>query len=77
MNSIDVLWTTDPGLIALGILLAAFVLLMIAYATKFSLPFVIIDVVVWIAAAAVLGAVLGIWELPVLDYFNVVIETAV
>ena len=77
MNNIDVLWTTDPGWIALGILLAAFILLIVAYMTKFHAVFVVLDIIAWILAVATIGAVLGIWELPgFLDYFNVIIGPA-
>jgi len=72
MNSIDFLWTTDPGLATIGILIVAIVFLLVAYFSKFNIAVVIIDIVLWLAVVATAGAVLGIWELPFLDYFNVI-----
>jgi len=72
MNNLDVLWTTDPGWVALGILMAAVIFLIVAHMTKYNVAFVVLDIVVWIAAILTIGAVLGLWDLPsVLDWFNI------
>lgn len=75
MNSIDLLWTTDPGLVALGILVLAFVLLVVAYLTKFNVAFVIIDLIVWALAIVAIMAVLGIFVAPGFGYFEGVVGT--
>ena len=70
MNKIDVLWTTDPGLVCVGIVILAVVFLFAAIASKFSIAIVVIDIILWIAAIAAVGAVLGLWEIPYIDFFN-------
>jgi hypothetical protein len=71
MEDLNVLINTNPGLVALGILALAIIFLFVFALTKRNIYVGILDLVLWTAAVATIAAVLGIWDIPFIDYFNV------
>jgi len=74
--TIDVLWTTDPGWVAIGLLLFSIILTVMSWKMKFQTIPLVITIVAWIVTILAVLGVTGAVTLPgFLDYFNIA-ETA-
>ncbi|MDR1405567.1 MAG: hypothetical protein LBJ20_08400 [Candidatus Methanoplasma sp.] len=71
MNDISLLWSTDPGITAAAMLCLGIIFLGLWFfkARGNIYASVLIFAYFFLALGAVL-AVLGIWEMPLTDYFN-------
>lgn len=69
---ISLLWTTDPGLVALGLMtigLIAFFVTLIKSRNIFVMAIPLVIIALGVICA---GAVMGHYDLPFTDYFNLV-----
>ena len=73
MSWANLAFETNPGLVAVGIIAVA-ILLFVIYLSKEEnendWAYLIINAAVFVVGVAALGAVLGHWDIPYIDYFN-------